>query len=84
MSKKWKVGDIITPRLKSNLVIKIIESPRGKYVIKYLEGFNKNKETIESKYLDCSYINENGKRIYNWIKKGDNDEQNTKTNNTKN
>lgn len=79
MKRLWKKGDIIVPRLNkcptSKTIITILEVKRGTYKIR---DENNKKEIIESSYLDCGYINENGNRITNWIKQGELDEQQEK------
>lgn len=70
MKRKWKKGDVIVPRIdkapKRNLIVTILEVRKSGY---YVDTNGKSKEEIEHKYLEDSYISENGSRVYTWILK---------------
>jgi len=68
MKKKriWKKGDKLTPRLRkcppTDMTIEILDVRKTTYYIRE----NNKKTEIEHKYLEDSYISENGSRIYVW------------------
>lgn len=63
----WKKGDRITPRLRkcppTDMILEILDIRKNTY---YIKEDNKKTE-IEHKYLEDSYISENGSRKYVWI-----------------
>lgn len=71
VNKKWKKGDVLVPKLQKPVTdtqVEIVECRRGRYLIKDQKG---KKEEIEAKYLDGGYINEDGAKVYDWIKQGE-------------
>lgn len=68
--RKWKKGDVLVPRLPwppknpRELRVKVLEVRKKGY---YVDTNGKSREEIEFKYLEDSYISENGSRVYTWV-----------------